>query len=66
MLWFLAALGLLVAGFAIRDLLRQPDPTLLPDPLRPGPRGRDHTDWARAWVGPDGAGQGDSSGGGRP
>ena len=63
MLWLLVAVGLLVAGFAVRELLRHPGPTTLPGPLGPVPRGGDHTDWARAWDGLDGGGHGAGHGG---
>ena len=37
MLWILIALAVLVVGFAVRDLLRRPDPAGTPDPR---PHGR--------------------------
>jgi hypothetical protein len=55
MLWFLVGIGLLVVVLAARDVLRRPDPAAPSGPLRPVPRGGDHTDWARAW---DGSGDG--------
>ena len=42
---------------AVRDLLRQPDPTAEPDHRTRVPRGGDHTDWARAWDGLGGGGR---------
>ena len=65
MLWFLIAVGVLVVVLSVRDLLRRPDPTSEPDPRQPVPRGGDHTDWARAWDGPNGPGpRGGTDGGG--
>jgi hypothetical protein len=58
LLWFLVALGLVATVVIVRDLLRRPDPTALPEPLRSPPRGGDHADWARTWAGPDGGGTG--------
>ena len=58
MLWFLIALAVLVVAFAVRDLLRRPDPTATPD-LRPQGRAvGTQTDWARAWDGLNGGSRG--------
>ena len=54
MLWFLIALAVLVVGFAVRDLLRRPDPTATPDPRPQGRAVGTQTDWARAWHGLNG------------
>lgn len=65
MLWFLVALGLVATVVIVRDLLRRPDPTALPDPLRSPPRGSDHADWACTWSGLNGAGRSAGTGSGR-
>jgi hypothetical protein len=64
MLWFLIGAGLVIAVVAVRDVLRQPDPTAEPDPRTTVPRGGDHTDWARPWDGLGGGGNSGSNGGG--
>ena len=64
MLWFLVVLAVLVVGFAVRDLLRRPDPTATPDPRPQGRAVGTQTDWARAWDGLNGGRQSGSSGGG--
>jgi hypothetical protein len=65
-LWILIALAVLVVGFAVRDLLRRPDPTATPDPRPHGRAVGTQTDWARAWHGLGGGGPSGSSGGGLP
>ena len=55
-LWFLIALAVLVVAFAVRDLLRRPDPTATPDPSAargapsgPRPTGPGPGDGLRRW-----------------
>ena len=55
-LWILIALAVLVVAFAVRDLLRRPDPTATPDPRPQGRAVGTQTDWARAWDGLKGGG----------
>ena len=66
MLWFLIALAVLVVGFAVRDLLRRPDPTATPDPRPQGRAVGTQTDWARAWDGLNGGSHTGGGGGGLP
>ncbi len=66
-MWFLIALGVVVAGLALRDLLRRPDPTAKPRP----DHGRHTADgWrtgeTRGWDGVRGGGNSPSNGGGSP
>lgn len=64
MMWFLIGFGVLVAAFAIRDLLRRPDKEAKPDFRPPRSTGDTNTDWARAWDGLNGGGNSGSNGGG--
>ena len=66
MLWILVALAVLVVGFAVRDVLRRPDPTATPDPRPHGRAVGSQSDWGRAWQGLGGVGHSRSRGGGVP
>lgn len=49
LLWFFIGAGVLIAGVAVRDLLRRPDKTAKPDYRPEGRAGRSYMDSAKAW-----------------